>query len=44
VTEIAGRMLPGRIAVCARLVEAFNRFLRDDIERRSARHRAPVSA
>ena len=44
VTEIAGRKLPGKNEVCARLVEAFHKFLKDDIARRAARHRAPVSA
>ena len=43
VMEIAGRKLPGNTEVCARLVEAFNKFLRDDIERRLARHRAAIS-
>jgi branched-chain amino acid aminotransferase len=44
VREIAGAKLPGNTAVCSRLVEAFNQYLRDDIARRSARHRAPVNA
>ena len=44
VVEIAGTKLPGRTAVCARLVEAFNAYLQEDIARRSARRRAPVHA
>lgn len=43
VIEIAGTKLPGRTAVCARLVEAFNAYLQQDIARRSATHRAPVT-
>lgn len=44
VIEISGTRLPGKTAVCARLVDAFNAYLKDDIARRSARHRALVSA
>jgi branched-chain amino acid aminotransferase len=44
VIEIAGTKLPGKTAVCARLVEAFNTYLKEDIARRAARHRAPVNA
>ncbi len=48
VVEIAGSAqktkLPGRTAVCARLVEAFNAYLMEDIARRGAGHRAPMNA
>lgn len=44
VVEIAGAKLPGKTAVCARLVEAFNIYLKEDIARRAARNHAPVNA
>jgi len=43
VVEIAGSRLPGQSAICARLVEAFNTYLKQDIARRSATHRAPAN-